>query len=109
LKLIALEYKLIVRPSDIDMLGHVNNAVYALYLEDAKIVAFKENPERFSLGAPNKRTVELYVEYNAPAFQHDKLSMFVWQENGDSLCFHLCKDDKILLKAREKVQDLAKL
>lgn len=63
-----------VRFRDLDSLGHVNNAVYATYLESARIAYYQElSGERIEeLGLI---LAELTISYKAPAYLGDQLAI----------------------------------
>jgi acyl-CoA thioester hydrolase len=63
-----------VRFGDLDALGHVNNAVYATYLESARIAYYQE-----LTGQPLEQLdiilAELTISYKAPALYGDHLAV----------------------------------
>jgi acyl-CoA thioester hydrolase len=63
-----------VRFRDLDALGHVNNAVYASYLESARIAYYQQ-----LTGQPLEQLGlilgELTIRYRAPAFFGDRLAV----------------------------------
>lgn len=65
-----------VRFRDLDALGHVNNAVYASYLESARI-AYYQQLTRQPLEQLGLILGELTLRYRAPAFFGDRLAIGV--------------------------------
>jgi acyl-CoA thioester hydrolase len=63
-----------VRFRDLDSLGHVNNAVYATYLESARI-GFYQHLTQMRLEDLNLILAELTISYKAPAFFGDRLAV----------------------------------
>jgi acyl-CoA thioester hydrolase len=65
-----------VRFRDLDALGHVNNAVFATYLESARIAYYHDltglKLEQFDL-----ILAELTISYKAPAFYGERLAVGV--------------------------------
>jgi acyl-CoA thioester hydrolase len=65
-------YRIEVRFSDLDALGHVNNAVYATYFESARI-AYYQRLVGGSLDRLGIILAELTISYKAPAHFGDEL------------------------------------
>lgn len=65
-----------VRFGDLDTLGHVNNAVYATYLESARLAYYQELTG-LPLEQLNIILAELTISYKAPAFYRDRLAIGV--------------------------------
>jgi acyl-CoA thioester hydrolase len=63
-----------VRFRDLDTLGHVNNSVYATYLESARI-DFYSHLTGLPLEQLNIILAELTISYKAPAFFNDRLGV----------------------------------
>ncbi|WP_129630390.1 acyl-CoA thioesterase [Candidatus Oscillochloris fontis] len=63
-----------VRFRDLDVLGHVNNSVYATYLESTRI-EFYHHLTGLPLEKLNIILAELTIKYKAPAFYKDKLGV----------------------------------
>lgn len=63
-----------VRFRDLDVLGHVNNSVYATYLESARI-DFYHHLTGQSLEQMNIILAELTITYKMPAFFNDRLGV----------------------------------
>lgn len=74
----------VLRPrfSDIDVYGHVNNAVYLTYLEEAR-VAFGESVGLRRLYSRACSTIVAHadIDYKAPAFHGDELHITVQTGN----------------------------
>ena len=64
-----------IRFRDLDMLGHVNNAVYLSYLEQARMVYL----QRLGLRADHPTTILVRneIDYSRPVFLLDSLEVFV--------------------------------
>jgi acyl-CoA thioester hydrolase len=98
-----------IRWSDLDSVGHVNNAVYLSFLEDAAISAATENgwpPARLherELDLVNRRH---QIEYRQPAFLDDELVLTTWLSNLDRstglrhFTITRPRDNTLLLRAR---------
>lgn len=67
---------LTVRFRDLDSLGHVNNAVYATYLESARIDYYRRLTG-LPLEQLNIILAELTISYKLPAFFDDRLGVGV--------------------------------
>lgn len=65
-----------VRFGDLDSLGHVNNAVYATYLESARI-AYYQHLTGLPLEQLDLILAELTISYRAPGFFGDRLAIGV--------------------------------
>lgn len=65
-------YRIEVRFRDLDVLGHVNNAVYATYFESARI-AYYQRLVGGSLDRLGIILAELTISYKAPAHFGDEL------------------------------------
>src|SRR5439155_21492121 len=78
-----------VRFRDLDLMGHVNNAVYFTYLEQARLDYFRdlyaahpalEHPPGFIVASPR-------IEYRAPIFLDDRVDVWLRvSEIGRSSC-----------------------
>ena len=60
---------------DLDAMGHVNNAVYLSYLENARIKYLVELLELNELGSMPLIMAEAQVSYKAPAFFGEQLTI----------------------------------
>jgi acyl-CoA thioester hydrolase len=65
-----------VRFRDLDSLGHVNNAVYATYLESARL-AFYQALTGLPLEQLNLILAEITISFKAPAYYADRLGVGV--------------------------------
>ncbi|HEY8871140.1 MAG TPA: acyl-ACP thioesterase domain-containing protein [Candidatus Limnocylindrales bacterium] len=74
----ALRSTLIVRPHEIDPLGHVNNGVYLDWLDEA--AALLPPSGRLSEGSPGAQRYRL--EYAASAESGDRLESAIWAAGG---------------------------
>jgi acyl-CoA thioester hydrolase len=78
-----LRHRLVVRFSDCDPLGHVNNAVYLTYLEQARIILWKQQigltwSKRVAEGLPRGEGFILAraeVDFRAQAHEGDELEV----------------------------------
>ena len=74
-------HRLDVRFRDCDPLGHVNNAVYLTYLEQARFALWRElwgiNFERLPPGAPGVILAHAEIDYRLPAKYGDVLEVRV--------------------------------
>jgi acyl-CoA thioester hydrolase len=78
-----LRYRLVVRFSDCDPLGHVNNAVYLTYIEQARIILWKKQvglawSERAAKGLPRGEGFILAraeIDFRAQAHEGDELEV----------------------------------
>jgi acyl-CoA thioester hydrolase len=78
-----LRYRLIVRFSDCDPLGHVNNAVYLTYLEQARIVLWRAQiglfwSRRAAEGLPRGEgfiLARVEIDFRAQAYDGDELEV----------------------------------
>jgi acyl-CoA thioester hydrolase len=73
----AFTHRLAVRFSDCDLLGHVNNAVYFTYFEQARLAWWTHLSGR--VGFPGGHTVIVHAacDYKAPAHVGDELDISV--------------------------------
>ena len=78
---LLLRYQLEVRFSDCDPLGHVNNAVYLTYLEQARIVLWRSQVGSWSRLQPDGRRGEGFilaraeVDFRSQAHDGDRLEV----------------------------------
>ena len=66
-----------VRFRDLDVLGHVNNAVYMTYLETARIKLMMELTGARTLGELGMILAEITCSYRSPAFYGEVLNVGV--------------------------------
>jgi acyl-CoA thioester hydrolase len=72
----SYEYEIEVRFRDCDALGHVNNAVYLTYLEQARFALWQRITGRtgvFADASPNIILARVECDYRAPARMGDRL------------------------------------
>jgi YbgC/YbaW family acyl-CoA thioester hydrolase len=75
-----------VRPGDCDALGHVNNAAYINYLEQAfaeAVAALGYDTDWRREGEFTWQLRSLSIEYRAPAVFGDRLSAEIWLQEAD--------------------------
>ncbi len=70
-------FTLPVRFSDLDALAHVNNAVYLTYLESARIAWWWQLTERSGLPALDMILARAEIDFRAPLFMGDDVSIAV--------------------------------
>ncbi len=93
----AVHNEIRVRPQDLDPMGHVNNAVYLDWIEEA--VAAAGDPAATS-GIPRR----VAIEYAASAEGGDWVRASAWREvDGWSIRLDRTVDGNILVRARLKV------
>ncbi|MEZ3142395.1 acyl-CoA thioesterase [Halobaculum sp. MBLA0143] len=75
-----------VRYRDLDPMGHVNNAVYASYLETARNDFFRE-AVGVELSEADAVLASLSLEFHAPLAGTDPVTVLVWTpETGETSC-----------------------
>jgi acyl-ACP thioesterase len=85
-----------VRPQELDPLDHVNNAVYADWLDEA-IIAAAGNGARVVRGLPRR----VRLEYALAAAPGERLETVTWQDEGGWSCsIRRAADHADLLRAR---------
>lgn len=76
---IVYRHQLEVRFRDCDPMGHVNNAVYLTYLEQARFAHWREiwgmNFERLPVGTPGVILAHAEIDYRKPAKYGDHLEV----------------------------------
>ena len=75
-----------IRFSDMDSLGHVNNAVYLSYFEEARVHYFRELLDLPSIGStsPGMIVLETHCTYKTPAYYGETLRIYSkvsWMKN----------------------------
>lgn len=70
-------HRLEVRFSDCDLLGHVNNAVYFTYLEQARVMWWRHVGGEARFPGANAVVVHAECDFRAPAFPHEVLDIRV--------------------------------
>jgi acyl-CoA thioester hydrolase len=66
-----------VRFRDVDMLGHVNNAVYLTYLEEARMLYYREVMARTAMRLGSFILANVQINYKSPAFLNEELDVAV--------------------------------
>ena len=93
--------KIEVRFADCDLMGHVNNAVYLSYFEQARMHCFQYIlDEQWDWKENGIILVKNEVSYLKPVFLHDKPSIFVYLDEIGTKSFTLSyvmkvKDDVV--------------
>lgn len=67
------QYDIQVEGSDIDFMGHVNNAVYLRWVQDAVISYWRKVAPREDVAAHLWVALKHEITYRAPAFLNDKV------------------------------------
>ena len=62
-----------VRFSDTDAMGHVNNAVYLSYLEEARVEYLRRVVGRPRVKDMGVIVARIEIDYKSPAFDHERL------------------------------------
>ena len=82
---IAFRHQIEVRFRDCDPMGHVNNAVYLTYLEQARFAHWREiwgmNFERLPEGTPGVILAHAEIDYRRPAKYGDHLEVRISLES----------------------------
>jgi len=80
-----------IRFADIDAMGHVNNAVYFSYFEQARMAYFKERVARiWDWNEDGVIVARNEIYYNYPVFQKDPMNIRLWVEHVGSKSFSVC-------------------
>lgn len=80
-------YPIQIRFRDLDSYGHVNNAVYLTYLEEGRILFFKDRVgDRWDWDRHGILLVKHEINYRVPLLLHDEaqLELFVTKVGGKS-------------------------
>jgi acyl-ACP thioesterase len=86
-----------VRPQELDPLDHVNNAVYADWLDEAVLAAAGDEGAKVIRGLPRR----VRLEYALAAEPGEKLETLTWQDEGGWSCvIRRSSDASDLLRAR---------
>jgi acyl-CoA thioester hydrolase len=67
-----------IRFSDVDKLGHVNNAVYLSYIELARLDFFKAVAGNINWDTEGIILARVEIDYKIPVLLEDKLSVKTW-------------------------------
>ena len=80
-----------IRFADIDAMGHVNNAVYFSYFEQARMVYFKERVARiWDWNEDGVIVARNEIDYVFPVFLNDRMVIRLWVEHVGSKSFTVC-------------------
>lgn len=72
-------YPLHIRYNDLDINGHVNNAVYLMYFEEGRIMLFQDKlGQKWDWQKISILVVRNEVEYRAPILLSDEVRIEVW-------------------------------
>lgn len=102
-------WRLQVRTYELDSNGHVNNATYARYLQEAATRASADIGYDFDWYLSHNRiwmVKKLYLRYYAPAFYGDELEITTWVADGRRVQSHRDyevrrpSDDALILRGR---------
>jgi len=80
-----------IRFADIDAMGHVNNAVYFSYFEQARMAYFKERVARiWDWNEHGVIVARNEIDYIYPVFLNDRMNIRLWVEHVGSKSFTVC-------------------
>jgi acyl-CoA thioester hydrolase len=80
-----------IRFADIDAMGHVNNAVYFSYFEQARMAYFKERVARiWDWNEDGVIVARNEIDYIYPVFLNDRMNIRLWVEHVGSKSFSVC-------------------
>jgi acyl-CoA thioester hydrolase len=80
-----------IRFADIDAMGHVNNAVYFSYFEQARMAYFKERVARiWDWNEDGVIVARNEIDYIYPVFLNDRMNIRLWVEHVGSKSFTVC-------------------
>ena len=80
-----------IRFADIDAMGHVNNAVYFSYFEQARMAYFKERVARiWDWNEDGVIVARIEIDYVFPVFLNDRMIIRLWVEHVGSKSFTVC-------------------
>lgn len=74
----SFEISIIVQPSDIDALGHVNNVVYLRWMQDAAAAHWEAAAPAELRALVSWVVVRHEIDYKAPAFDGERLVARTW-------------------------------
>jgi acyl-CoA thioester hydrolase len=88
--------EVVVRFSDTDALGHVNNAVYLSYIESARVDYLRELLGAIKIEDLGVIIARIEVDYKSPAFHHETLRVGcrVYEIGGSSIKMDYRIEDK---------------
>ena len=80
-----------IRFADIDAMGHVNNAVYFSYFEQARMAHFKERVARiWDWNEDGVIVARNEIDYIYPVFLNDRMNIRLWVDHVGSKSFSVC-------------------
>ena len=80
-----------IRFADIDAMGHVNNAVYFSYFEQARMAYFKERVARiWDWNEDGVIVARNESDYIYPVFLNDRMNIRLWVDYVGSKSFSVC-------------------
>jgi acyl-CoA thioester hydrolase len=80
-----------IRFADIDAMGHVNNAVYFSYFEQARMAYLKERVARiWNWNEDGVIVARNEIDYVYPVFLNDRMMIRLWVEHVGSKSFTVC-------------------
>ena len=93
--------KIQVRFSDIDVMGHVNNAVYLSYFEMARVIFFSELlGEQWDWKKDGVLLRKNEIEYIKPLLLHEQPEIFIYTNKIGNKSFELGYELKVLGEIR---------
>lgn len=102
----AYEMEISIKPSDIDLIGHVNNIVYLKWVQDAAVAHWYALATEVQKSSLLWVVVKHEIEYKRPAYEHDTVIARTWVGEATRHTFErytelLRKSDgKLLAKAK---------
>ena len=80
-----------IRFADIDAMGHVNNAVYFSYFEQARMAYFKERVAPiWDWNEDGVIVARNEIDYIYPVFLNDRMNIRLWVDYVGSKSFSVC-------------------
>lgn len=93
------ELPLVIRPDDIDALGHVNNVVYLRWAQDAATAHWETAATAAQQAALAWVALRHEIDYRHPALPDDALVASTWVGTADALRFERFVE---ILRARDR-------
>jgi len=85
------EAKIEIRFADIDAMGHVNNATYFTYFEQARMAFFREKIGRnWNWESDGLIVARNEIDYKRPVYLQDNMSIFLWVDQVGNKSFTVC-------------------
>jgi acyl-CoA thioester hydrolase len=72
------EIEISIKPSDIDLIGHVNNVVYLQWVQDAAVAHWSAQATEAQKNSLLWVVVKHEIEYKRPAYEGDKVIARTW-------------------------------